>query len=340
MSNNRNFVDCIDVDDIPLDGRERPTSLSSTYSDPSLHDSISGGHQPSPSRNAEASSNGTLHATLFLFDDKLVICKRQSSAISGCKVTGLDDVDKLVKGGGGLPSLMQQGAGLRRDKLSFRGMVDILDVMAADTGDGDFNLFLERPPTDQSDRWSGRQFRYMSVVHPPHPRGMDAIAARTEKERFIRNLWHSQALIKSKPLSALIKRPEAAGCPGAFKTLVGHGGMVPIDGGRDERVVPHASLWDRSAWKSDPRKAKVVIQLEEGISRDPTSLDSINGCPSLLIRIQALPGAICKWQIATSDPEDIPNEEELVHSHMVSEKIMITSKPYWWALSRLTGVHC
>jgi hypothetical protein len=75
-----------------------------------------------------------LHCTLFLFDDKLMIVKRQSSSISGRKVTGLDDVQRLVKTGGGVAVLDKNGA--KKDKLSYRGVVDVLDVIASDVGNG------------------------------------------------------------------------------------------------------------------------------------------------------------------------------------------------------------
>lgn len=80
------------------------------------------------------SSLSTLHCSLFLFNDKLIIVKRQSAAISGRKVTGLDDVARLVKSGGGV-AVMDKG-GAKKDKLSYRGIVDILDVIASDVGNG------------------------------------------------------------------------------------------------------------------------------------------------------------------------------------------------------------
>jgi hypothetical protein len=45
-------------------------------------------------------------------------------------------MNKLMRGGGGLIGLAQSGAQLTKDKLSFRGIVDILDVVAVDTGGG------------------------------------------------------------------------------------------------------------------------------------------------------------------------------------------------------------
>lgn len=75
----------------------------------------------------------TLHCTLFLLDDKLIIVKRQTSGISGRRVTGLDNVAKLVKSGGGI-AVMDKG--IKKDKLVYKGAVDILDLIAADMGNG------------------------------------------------------------------------------------------------------------------------------------------------------------------------------------------------------------
>ena len=71
---------------------------------------------------------------MFLFDDKLMIVKRQGTAISGRKVTGLDDVPGLVRSGGGVAVMDKAGA--KKDKLSFRGIVDITDIIAVDVGNG------------------------------------------------------------------------------------------------------------------------------------------------------------------------------------------------------------
>lgn len=69
----------------------------------------------------------------------MLVVKRQAGAISGRAVTGLDDVQKLVKTGGGVAVLDKSGA--RRDKLSFRGSVDIQDVIATDVGNGGEQTF-------------------------------------------------------------------------------------------------------------------------------------------------------------------------------------------------------
>jgi len=152
FSNNRDYVDSIDVEDIPADyplasspmsrhrSHSRPmsmTSNSTSASIPSLASFTSSASSSQLATSTQSSTGNTvapLHCSLFLFNDKLMIVKRQSSAISGRKVTGLDDVPRLVKTGGGVAILDKTGA--KRDKLSYRGLVDLLDVIASDVGNG------------------------------------------------------------------------------------------------------------------------------------------------------------------------------------------------------------
>jgi len=190
FSNNRSFIDSIDVDE--ADPRPNHASTSASLS------SIS------TASSSATSSASNLHCSLFLFDDKLMVVKRQSASISGRRVTGLDDMEKLIKSGGGVAVIDKSGS--KKDKLSFRGTVDILDVIATDVGGGgeflpflsgsglsvsvEFNLFLEKPP-DQSERWS-RQLRCLHTVHPPLSQ-MDPVTVKRDKLHFVENLWAAQA---------------------------------------------------------------------------------------------------------------------------------------------------
>jgi hypothetical protein len=122
----------------------RPTSImsastsASTPSLASIGSSQSSANFPvsPPHSNYAGSSVGAspLPCTLFLFDDKLMIVKRQNSSISGRKVTGLDDVTRLVKSGGGV-AVMDKNAG-KKDKLSYRGLVNVSQVILTDVGNG------------------------------------------------------------------------------------------------------------------------------------------------------------------------------------------------------------
>lgn len=106
ISNSRRFIDCIDVEDVLSD----PVTTSSA------------------SVSTSTSSAGSLHCTLFLFDDKLVIAKRPGNGEkSGRALTGLDEMEKLAKAGG-LP------VGMKKSGMTFKGVVDVTDVVAADVG--------------------------------------------------------------------------------------------------------------------------------------------------------------------------------------------------------------
>jgi hypothetical protein len=98
FSNSRRFIDCIDVEDILTEA--------------------------APSTSSSATS---LHCTLFLFDDKLLIAKRPNNEKGGKILTGLDSVEKITKAGG-IPSWRKKSG------MSFKGVVDITDVVVTDVG--------------------------------------------------------------------------------------------------------------------------------------------------------------------------------------------------------------
>ena len=155
FSNNREYIDSIDVEDLPADyqctisstsrprSQSRPLSISSTSSAsvPSLM-SLTSLSSSSQLAASPPSASNAMPCTLILFDDKLMIVKRQSGTISGRSITGLDDVPGLVKNGGGIAVIEKNPS--KKDKLTFRGSVDILDIIASDVGNGgDFAvLFL------------------------------------------------------------------------------------------------------------------------------------------------------------------------------------------------------
>lgn len=105
ISNSRRFIDCIDVEDIIVDG------------------------PPGASSSATSMSATSLHCTLLLFDDKIMIAKRPGSGEkSGRLLSGLDEVEKLAKTGG-LPM------GMKKSGMSCKGVFDLCDVVVADIGD-------------------------------------------------------------------------------------------------------------------------------------------------------------------------------------------------------------
>ncbi|THH02181.1 hypothetical protein EW026_g647 [Hermanssonia centrifuga] len=110
ISNSRKFVDCIDVDDVLLPDRT---------SDPGT--SVAG-------PNA-----GTLHCSLLLFDDKILILKRPSGEKGVRALTGLDDLDRSHKSKG-IPM------GMKKAGLLCKGVVDVTEVTASDVGGADINV--------------------------------------------------------------------------------------------------------------------------------------------------------------------------------------------------------
>jgi len=100
FSNSRRYIDCIDVEDSWADAGASSLSVST-------------------------STNSTLHCTLFLFDDKLVIVKRPKNEKGGA-LSGVDNVDKVTKGA--IPDK-------RRTGMSCKGVVDLTSVVIADVGD-------------------------------------------------------------------------------------------------------------------------------------------------------------------------------------------------------------
>lgn len=117
FSVHRSFINAIDVEDFPLDTAQTGTP-SSLFS---------------PSVGGTAARS--VPCTLFLFDDAVLIAKRNSAGTSGKRALRLHDLNRLADEmktyteKSGTPS---QPA--RRAELSFRGVSDILDIQACDLG--------------------------------------------------------------------------------------------------------------------------------------------------------------------------------------------------------------
>ncbi|ORX38894.1 hypothetical protein BD324DRAFT_296964 [Kockovaella imperatae] len=304
FSSNRDYLDSIDVDDVPHEpqqatspGSRRLSSITSpstsTPSLVSLGSGSSSAHLPvSPNNLPNAPS---IPCTLFLFDDKIMVVKRQASALSGRKITGLDDVQALVRSGGGVAVLDKQTA--KKDKLSFRGIVDVSDVVAVDAGSGDFQLFLERPPVGFGEKWSGRPLRLYSTVQPPFGVGLDPVACRQDKLRFLENLWSAQARARTKVLPS----DSDAKAPSQILAQKGETGLDNA-GEPFSRARLYWNVWKRRDWIMS-KKARVVVHIDEGSeSADLPLSNDMN--PLLAIRLQPLPGGLCRMSVSTAEDEE------------------------------------
>ncbi|WWD21038.1 hypothetical protein CI109_105519 [Kwoniella shandongensis] len=299
FSNNRDYIDSIDVEDLPAEYptassppsrplstiSSRPLSMSSasTHSMASLGSLNSNSHLPqSPPSNS--STMATLHCSLFLFDDKLMIVKRQSSSVSGRKVTGTDDVQKLVRTGGGVAVIDKHN--VKKDKLSFRGEVDVLDVIASDIGGG---------------------------VHPPYAVSLDPYATKRDKSRFVQNLWAAQALARAKLLPKHVR---------AVPRVLMSAEEVELEAAGDPfgRAKCFWDVWDKNVW-SNVRKAKVVIHVDEdGFAPDIPMVEG--SYPLLSIRLQPVAGGLCRFSSTTTGDDD--DERVVIAMNEVTTKIATT----------------
>ncbi|KAG6903484.1 hypothetical protein C0995_005507 [Termitomyces sp. Mi166 len=294
FSNSRRFIDCIDVEDVLNDTNTPVSSSSST-------------------------ALASLHSTLFLFDDKLVIVKRPGNGEkSGQVLSGLDEVDKVTKGGG-IP------AG-KKKTMTCKGVVDVTDVVATDVGGAEFHFYLETPPQDQGDRWSGRPFRALSVVHPPHSINLNPTQTVVDKQRFLENLWHVQAAYRSRAGQSVVLRADEQ--------------EVESKMGRVTVARTYFNVYQRTAFLQEAKKVsnsvsiieiwsnvnmveqtKIVVHIDPLGSSDALPL-GLGVAPFASIRIQPLAGQLCRYTVRSSMDDDA--EEDIVQTERVPSRIVDT----------------
>ncbi|KAI0751111.1 hypothetical protein C8Q80DRAFT_1155611 [Daedaleopsis nitida] len=279
VSNSRHFIDCIDVQDV-------------IAADP---------HAPISSNGPAGAA--TLSCTLFLFDDKLVIVKRPNEK-SGRSLAGLDQLDKVVKGGL-LPSSM------RKSGLVCKGVIDITDVVATDVGGADIHIFLENPLHDQSERWAGRQFRALSVVFPPAAVYLDPLRTESEKQRFLNNLWTVQARFRTRGERSVV--------------LCGEECEVENRGGYVTYARTYFNVYTRMAFLQETKKTKIVMHIDQEGLADAIPFGDVEG-PYVVVKIQPMAGELARYNV-TSSYEDEP-EEDIMQTSRIAERIVQTIHQY------------
>ncbi|RDX53766.1 hypothetical protein OH76DRAFT_1342147 [Lentinus brumalis] len=289
ISNSRHFIDCIDVQDVIAPDPHAPISS-----------------------NGPAGAN-TLHCTLFLFDDKLMIVKRPNEK-SGRSLAGLDQLDKVVKGGI-LPSSM------RKSGLVCKGVVDITDVAATDVGGADFHVFLENALLDQGERWGGRQFRSLSVVFPPAAVYLDPPRTESEKHRFLENLWTAQARLRTRAERSIVLRGEER--------------EVENRSGYTTFARTYFNVYTRMAFLQEPKKTKIVMHIDQEGVADAIPFGDIEG-PYVIVRVQPMAGELARYNV-TSSYEDEP-EEDIMQTARIPERIVQTIHQYGLFKFQTNGV--
>ncbi|KAI1796072.1 hypothetical protein LXA43DRAFT_988206 [Ganoderma leucocontextum] len=281
ISNSRQFVDCIDVQDVL--GPDAHAPVSSTG----------------------PASAGTLHCTLFLFDDKMMIVKRPADK-SSRTLAGLDPphFDKVVKGGT-LPSSM------RKNGLVCKGVVDITEVNATDIGGADFHIFLENALLDQSERWGGRQFRALSVVFPPAAVGLDPIRTDREKLRFLDRLWTSQARVRTRMERSII--------------LKGEEHEVENKGAYVTKAQTYFNVYTRMNFLQEPKKTKIVMHIDQEGVADPIPFGDVDG-PYIVVRVQPMAGELARYSVTSTYEEE--TEEDIMQTSRIPERVVQTIHQY------------
>ena len=102
------------------------------------------------------------------------------------------------------------------------------------------HLYLESPPQDQSDRWSGRPFRALSVIHPPSPINFDPTKTQIDKTRFLENLWNVQATFRTKSGQSVV--------------LSGEETEVESRGGKVTLAKTYFNIYQRTAFLQESKK--------------------------------------------------------------------------------------
>ena len=102
---------------------------------------------------------------------------------------------------------------------------------------------------DQRDRWSGRSFRLFSTVQPPFGIGLDPVASRHDKLRFLDNLWAAQARARAKVL------PSELGGRAPTQVLAQKGETGLDNAGEPfSRARIYWNIWKRRDWITESRK--------------------------------------------------------------------------------------
>lgn len=174
---------------------------------------------------------GALHCTLFLFNDRLIIVKRPNAQSSGRALSGLNEIDKLIR--------TNAIRNRKKSTLSMKGVIDVVELAATDVGGSEFHIYLESPPQDQTDRWSGRPFRSLQVVLPPSA-NLDPTLLLQAKNRFLENLWRAQALY----------RAESGKCA----TLRSQELDVENHAGRLTKATAFYNIYERKSYLTEAKK--------------------------------------------------------------------------------------
>lgn len=109
----------------------------------------------------------------------------------------------------------------------------------------EINLYLENPPQDQTERWSGRPFRSLSVVNPPMPVNLDPTHTDSVKQSFLESLWSAQATYRARAGQSVVLRADDQ--------------EVECRSGRSTLARTYFNVYQRTAFLQEPKKVRLSI---------------------------------------------------------------------------------
>ena len=96
------------------------------------------------------------------------------------------------------------------------------------------------PPQDQTDRWSGRFFRSLSVVNPPVPANFDPTQADVLKRNFLESHWNAKAAYRARVGQSVVLRANEQ--------------EVESRSGRVTLARTYFNVYQRTAFLQEPKK--------------------------------------------------------------------------------------
>lgn len=260
ISVHRQFIDCIDVDDFPIDVLG-PAAMNGMLS-------------PGGSASLSSPNNRMLHCTLFLFHDVIAIVKRASASSCGRFLVGLEDLNRLADQ---MKTFTEKSTSASRTnqkvELGFRGLIDITNVQVLDLGGSDFQISFAKGPSHISgEKWASRLIRQYATIDASSTSGPDPALARSEKQRFMENLWRAQALFKAKEF-----RSHVRNC------------VIPSSIGEERiRRVIYWNIYSRRPYLIEPNKSMTVLHVDPEDQADVLPFGFENAPPGAIVRIHEL----------------------------------------------------
>ncbi|PWN39455.1 hypothetical protein IE81DRAFT_326527 [Ceraceosorus guamensis] len=320
ISVHRGFIDCIDVEDFPMDlfGPAAAAAFSP------------GSVAPGGSAAAGAAAVGTgrvQHCSLFLFDDCLVILKRSSTSICARQMVGLEDINRLadqmrtfVERSG--TSSSSSKAASNKMELGFRGTVDLSDIKAVDAGGNDFVLrFAKGPAHCSGEKWAGRLSRCYAT-HDTYNASLGSSAlspgkttpalaagygndnapggssARSEKMRFLENLWRAQAMAKTKEGRSYVRCSISESLQSADE--------IPV------RRLTYWNVYTRRAFLAETSKSVVALQVDIHGEADQLPFGTELAPPHATLRIHSIDEDTGRFSYTTAIKGSREDDEEML----------------------------